>query len=766
MIRLKFHSILFLLLLLVSDFSFGQIPVPNGRRLRDIMADKYTDGNLLIGATTGAWAFNYATGQIMDREFDYVTPENDFKQHQIHPDNTSWSWNIPDRWINHTSSNQQTLRIHGPIGPQCSNWAQADNRTAAELELNMRSFMKALCQKYNDTPNFEYLDVINEIVINGAWHKNKPGTGGWENPWFIIGQDTDADKTPLFIKYAFEIANEFAPNLELIINHHEDPSTYGSWNQIKRTVAYLRNMGLRVDGIGWQAHVDAGWEKKAEQVDALNDLIDWAFQNDLEFHVTEQSVYISSPSETEYQKQAETYKAILDIIIEKSINGKITWNTWHIDDGNGWNIDRFPSIFDTEYRPKPAYYALQLALEAKGDYTTQHNVTFQLKNKYTNEKIENVDVDFNNEMQISDVNGEVSFPTTAGFYSLVAEKRFMETLTVKNLSVYSDTIFTLLMDTTDTEYDVTFQVKDQLSNTVSSVEIEINSDKQTTNLGGSATFKLQPGTVLATFSKTDYFLSEKEYQINSDTTLFVELQKSHGTIKFTIKDGTQPINNALVVIGNDSLYTTALGICRFNSYSFNNSYTYTVEKEYYDVLSSEFILNADTTISLQATRNVANIEFNISADSNAVENAFVVLNSDTAWFNQQGKCKLYNVAKNETQIYQVFSDNYPELKDSVSITKDTTINVFLITGLSDNLLLKAALTVYPNPANNFIYFTATSEIEYLEILNLNGRLVKQIYLKSNGQRIDVSELENGYYFLKFQQENGAIPVVRRVIIQK
>ena len=84
MIRLKSYSILFVLLVLVSDFAFAQVPpVPNGRRLRTIVDDKYSDGNLLIGATTGEWAFNKATGRIMDREFNYVTPENDFKQHQI-----------------------------------------------------------------------------------------------------------------------------------------------------------------------------------------------------------------------------------------------------------------------------------------------------------------------------------------------------------------------------------------------------------------------------------------------------------------------------------------------------------------------------------------------------------------------------------------------------------------------------------------------------------------------------------------------------------
>jgi len=175
--------------------------------------------------------------------------------------------------------------MHGPVSPQCSDWAKNDSRTAEELETNMREFMEAICKRYNGLPGFEYLDVVNETVINGNWHKNKAGTN-WEYPWFIIGQDSDKNQTPLYIKYAFEIANEYAPDVKLIINQHEKTIIDTSWNLIKETVSYLRNQGLRVDGIGWQAHLNVSWEKIAGQKAALMNLIDWAHQNDLEFHIT------------------------------------------------------------------------------------------------------------------------------------------------------------------------------------------------------------------------------------------------------------------------------------------------------------------------------------------------------------------------------------------------------------------------------------------------------------------------------------------------
>ncbi|HKJ78845.1 MAG TPA: endo-1,4-beta-xylanase, partial [Prolixibacteraceae bacterium] len=245
-------------------------PVPDGRRLREIIADKYQDRIMLIGGTTGAWALGTPTGKIMDREFNYVTPENDFKQSYIHPDNgsNSWNWNRPDAWKSHVVVNDQVLRMHGPVSPQCSNWAKSDNRTPQQLETNMRAYMEEQCKRYNAQPNFEYLDVINEVVVNGTWHKNKEGTD-WEMPWFIIGQDNDKNKTPLFIKYAFEIANEHAPDLKLVINQHEGTINKLSWDLIFETVQYLRDKNLRVDGIGWQAHVGVGWEEIEGQQQAL-----------------------------------------------------------------------------------------------------------------------------------------------------------------------------------------------------------------------------------------------------------------------------------------------------------------------------------------------------------------------------------------------------------------------------------------------------------------------------------------------------------------
>lgn len=118
-----FKRVMIVLLFFVFIFSIRvqAQPVPEGRRLREIVEDRYADGSIIIGGTTGAWLLNSNTGYILDREFSYVTPENDFKQMNIHPDNSSWNWWASDLWVTHIDENEQILRMHCPIGPQCSN---------------------------------------------------------------------------------------------------------------------------------------------------------------------------------------------------------------------------------------------------------------------------------------------------------------------------------------------------------------------------------------------------------------------------------------------------------------------------------------------------------------------------------------------------------------------------------------------------------------------------------------------------------------------
>lgn len=340
-------------------------PVPDGRRLRSIVAERFPAGNVYIGGTTGWKKRPLGTGVIIDREFSYITPENDFKQRIVHPKPGEWNWELADAWIKHCAEQGQVVRIHGPISPQCSEWAKEDTRTPEEMKQNLVEYMTELCKRYGKYEHVKWLDVVNETVVpNGQWKRPRKGTDVWENPWPIIGyDDTHPLKPPLYIKMAFEIATKHAPNTGLIINQH-DGMQPRMWQKVKALVPYLREQGLRVDGIGWQAHISEGFEKDKQNMETLHELIDWAHANKLSFHVTEMNVWLHG-EEKDYKAQAKTFAAILSAVLEHRENGLVTWNVWNITDGLAWERNRIKkgTLFDPEGKAKPAYYAIQQVLE-------------------------------------------------------------------------------------------------------------------------------------------------------------------------------------------------------------------------------------------------------------------------------------------------------------------------------------------------------------------------------------------------------------------
>lgn len=335
--------------------------------IKKIIADGYED-KLYIGATIGYRQLNTAVEDILTREFNYTVAENAGKQARVHPYPGKWDWERIDAIVKMAQKNNLTVRLHGPISPQASRWAKEDARTAKELEPVMVDYMTAQCKRFNGHPNIKWMDVVNETVhFDGSWFGPRKGVDQWENPWPIIGSDTDKNKTPIYISKAFEIANEHAPDISLVFNQHGGMEPV-MWERVKETILYLRNKGLRVDGLGWQAHLksDEALALDQKQLDYLAELIDWAHAHQLDFHVTEIDYKIRGDiTEEALQEQAEAYTNILDVLLSKRSSGVVTFNTWGVVDGVGKHKDSARFMFDENGNPKPAYFAMKKALKRK-----------------------------------------------------------------------------------------------------------------------------------------------------------------------------------------------------------------------------------------------------------------------------------------------------------------------------------------------------------------------------------------------------------------
>lgn len=122
------------------------------------------------------------------------------------------------------------------------------------------------------------------------------------NPWNKLGNSEifyiDGNQQvfiPKYIVLALENVNKNAPNIKKIISQGGELNIE-VWEKMKKMITALREAGIKVDGIAWNATFeddDSGigfkWThpgKRIENEKLLGELIDWCSRNRFEFHLT------------------------------------------------------------------------------------------------------------------------------------------------------------------------------------------------------------------------------------------------------------------------------------------------------------------------------------------------------------------------------------------------------------------------------------------------------------------------------------------------
>jgi hypothetical protein len=85
--------------------------------------------------------------------------------------------------------------------------------------------------------------------------------------------------------------------------------------------------------------------------------------------------------------------------------------------------------------------------------------------------------------------------------------------------------------------------------------------------------------------------------------------------------------------------------------------------------------------------------------------------------------------------------------DNFGCNYDTTISV-VVNNCTDieNILNNKEFSICPNPAKDYIQIQSDKSINNIEILSVDGKLVKQITINNNS--FNISDLDNGVYFVK------------------
>ena len=94
----------------------------------------------------------------------------------------------------------------------------------------------------------------------------------------------------------------------------------------------------------------------------MNALITWSHQHSLEFHVTENTVWMRGKNANNEAGQAQTFAAIVRTLISHANEGVITWNAWQLRDCDIQRPQLKGTMFHESGCPKQSYYAVQREL--------------------------------------------------------------------------------------------------------------------------------------------------------------------------------------------------------------------------------------------------------------------------------------------------------------------------------------------------------------------------------------------------------------------
>jgi hypothetical protein len=227
-----------------------------------------------------------------------------------------------------------------------------------------------------------------------------------------------------------------------------------------------------------------------------------------------------------------------------------------------------------------------------------YQVTCKVLHKNTYEPISNCEIT-NFEQQVNtNISGLAILENVNSLLILNFEKENFYQITNNQLSIYSDT--TLIFYLTPKEYDVTIFVQDQKTGqTFDGTPVVFNGTTQVTNSTGETYFQAYEGNFPYSIEKNSYINIAGNVTVKSDTTFHFYLVRSRAYIKFKLKEGTTPVNNATVILNGDTLITNKLGIANFSSLPILSDYNYFIYKGGYNDISGSLYLSSDTTIDIQ-----------------------------------------------------------------------------------------------------------------------------------------------------------------------
>lgn len=312
--------------------------------------------------------------EVASREFSSVTAENSMKWEAIHPAANQFNFSVADKLVELAQANNQFIVGHTLLWhQQTPDWVfeneQGQAVSRAVLLKRLKHHIDTIVGRYKG--KIQGWDVVNEAL-------NEDGSMR-DSKWYqIIGED--------YIAKAFEFAQQADPDAELYYND------YNLWKPKKRQgvmrlVKSLQAQGIKISGVGMQAHYAIGYPDLTEMeasivnfkslgVDVMLTELDISvlpFPDEenqgadisQHFELQEKLNPYTQGLPADVQAQlSQTYVNIFAILLRhKEAISRVT--LWGVDDAqtwrNYWPIQGrtdYPLLFDRDSQRKPVVHQL------------------------------------------------------------------------------------------------------------------------------------------------------------------------------------------------------------------------------------------------------------------------------------------------------------------------------------------------------------------------------------------------------------------------
>ena len=126
----------------------------------------------------------------------------------------------------------------------------------------------------------------------------------------------------------------------------------------------------------------------------------------------------------------------------------------------------------------------------------------------------------------------------------------------------------------------------------------------------------------------------------------------------------------------------------------------------------------------------------------------------TTWMFSQGQVDVMRGVLNNSE----FNGGRLSLKNS-----DVSTNCSGIISETNNIASNIKLNIYPNPSKGNVFVNSSEKIISISVLNILGEKVIS-NSRINNNQLDLSQLNNGVYFINISTKKGVI--TKKIIVSK